>query len=75
MDFSRNNHFLIYKETDEITVIDLAKLTKTNAIYTDLDIEWLAEGIQLTDSTKVNFNSFSHPKRELIHITGITIGS
>ena len=56
LDFSRNNQYFIYKEINDITVIDLTKLSKTNAIYTDLDIEWSSDGIQITDATKVNYS-------------------
>lgn len=54
LDFSLDNMFLLYKnELDEAVITDIYSKKKINSIQSRFDFEWISDGIQISERTKV----------------------
>eukprot|EP01016_Furgasonia_blochmanni_P022356 TRINITY_DN24386_c0_g1_i1.p1 TRINITY_DN24386_c0_g1~~TRINITY_DN24386_c0_g1_i1.p1 ORF type:complete len:291 (+),score=52.47 TRINITY_DN24386_c0_g1_i1:64-936(+) len=53
LDFSTDNFYLLYKDYfAEITIIDLSTMNRINTLFVEFDIEWISDGIKISDKTK-----------------------
>ena len=52
LDFSTDNHYLVYKSPDEITIVDLSNLEKVNTAFVEMDLEWCSDGLKASEKIK-----------------------
>lgn len=44
---------MLYKDNfEEVAIIDLTNLKKTNTIFIENDVEWCSDGIKVSEKTK-----------------------
>ena len=56
LDFSLDNNYLLYKDNlEELTATDISSKKKINFIHSEFDVEWMSDGIQISEKTKVIF--------------------
>lgn len=54
LDFSLNNAYLLYKnDEDEVIVTDIISKKKVSYFHAQSEIEWMSDGIQISNKTKV----------------------
>lgn len=52
LDFSTDDHYLVYKSPDEITIVDLSNLEKINTAFVEMDLEWCSDGLKASEKIK-----------------------
>ena len=59
LDFSTDNSYILYKDNfGVLTVTNIIKRGKENLVHLEFDVEWVSDGIQESDKTKVNLTCF-----------------
>eukprot|EP01017_Pseudomicrothorax_dubius_P037624 TRINITY_DN5539_c0_g2_i1.p1 TRINITY_DN5539_c0_g2~~TRINITY_DN5539_c0_g2_i1.p1 ORF type:complete len:232 (-),score=44.56 TRINITY_DN5539_c0_g2_i1:91-786(-) len=53
VDFSVDNNYLVYRDAvGDISMIDLATLKKISTNLVEFDLEWMSDGLQISEKTK-----------------------
>lgn len=53
IDFTKDNLYMMYKDNfEEVAIIDIVHLKKTNTIFIENDVEWCSDAIKVSEKTK-----------------------
>jgi len=66
LDFTSNDFYLMYKDNfEEISIIDMCHQKKINTIFVEHDVDWVSDGIKISEKTKGMHNYYSDENRIL----------